>query len=518
MSYGEVLMSPYLYRALGPYGYTSNWGDSIQFNVFPSYFTSTQAMLSHGILNPNHVSQWNPMFSIPMNMGITDPRLINMGMENAYAFVDNYFNNCEFQRNCQTSAHTLTSLKLTCETLLKKENITEAQKAKIQAILDTIETKKQELEEIAKEYSKSGVDKKEVREKAEKLKKELVEYNETASKELEAIAKELKGEEKPKTETETEDGKVNPEDNTQKPETKTEVEDPKTEVEDPKTEVEDPKTEVEATPKVQEAPELQDLPEISATFKQDYQTAYESLVNLADKCQEIAAQGNLTEAQKESIKRILELADHYYQQMLQIAESAKNSESGELTEEEKTAYQANLEAVNTAIKALTTEAKKVLDGINKKATGYAHKQSQNEYSSTASAQEAGKAIAKAIYDAVDGWGTNDEDLKTGMEQINKDTVMETLDAWNKTHAEEFDGESLLESIYNDVSDGDTRKEYTEKILNALKEKAAEAGVDISEECKKVEKELDAWWRDDEKIFNLINDIHKNLGGKEYKAY
>ena len=105
-----------------------------------------------------------------------------------------------------------------------------------------------------------------------------------------------------------------------------------------------------------------------------------------------------------------------------------------------------------------------------------------------------------------------------MEQINKDTVMETLDAWNKTHAEEFDGESLLESIYNDVSDGDTRKEYTEKILNALKEKAAEAGVDISEECKKVEKELDAWWRDDEKIFNLINDIHKNLGGKEYKAY
>ncbi len=103
-----------------------------------------------------------------------------------------------------------------------------------------------------------------------------------------------------------------------------------------------------------------------------------------------------------------------------------------------------------------------------------------------------------------------------MSSITKDTVMETLDEWNKTKAGEFGGESLLESIYGDVFSGDTRKKYTMKILDALKEKADEANIDISREYDAVVKELDKWWRDDKKIYRLVNEIHKNLGGREYK--
>ena len=93
--------------------------------------------------------------------------------------------------------------------------------------------------------------------------------------------------------------------------------------------------------------------------------------------------------------------------------------------------------------------------------------------------------------------------------------METLDAWNKTKAAEFDGESMLESLYGDIFWGDDRAFMTNQILEALKAKADEAGVDISTEYNEVKKELDALWRDDEKIFEKINAIHKNLGGKAY---
>ena len=54
-------------------------------------------------------------------------------------------------------------------------------------------------------------------------------------------------------------------------------------------------------------------------------------------------------------------------------------------------------------------------------------------------------------------------------------------------------------------------------MDALAAKAKDAGVDISSEYDQLNKELDAWWRDDDKIYELINTIHKNLGGKEYKA-
>ena len=74
---------------------------------------------------------------------------------------------------------------------------------------------------------------------------------------------------------------------------------------------------------------------------------------------------------------------------------------------------------------------------------------------------------------------------------------------------------MLESLYGDIFWGDDRAFMTNQILEALKAKADEAGVDISTEYNEVKKELDALWRDDKEIFSLINKIHKNLGGKEY---
>ena len=164
---------------------------------------------------------------------------------------------------------------------------------------------------------------------------------------------------------------------------------------------------------------------------------------------------------------------------------------------------------------------KVEDKDNGKAEAntvqYSAKSTQSQYNTSKEAQISGAMIAQDVFAAVNGPGTDDEKLETSMEAITKDNVMEVLDFWNTKYAKEFKGESLLESIYDDVFWGNDREKYTRKLMDTLAEKAKDAGVDISADYNQLNEELQAFWRDDKKIYELINKIHKNLGGKEYIA-
>ncbi len=94
--------------------------------------------------------------------------------------------------------------------------------------------------------------------------------------------------------------------------------------------------------------------------------------------------------------------------------------------------------------------------------------------------------------------------------INKDNVIFVMDKWLLDYQQKTGDDSLMETIYDDIFSGDDRKKYTEHILNALKEKADELGIDISPEQAVVESQLSRWWRNDGAIYNAMMDIHAKL--------
>ena len=93
-----------------------------------------------------------------------------------------------------------------------------------------------------------------------------------------------------------------------------------------------------------------------------------------------------------------------------------------------------------------------------KGVQFSAKYNQTQYVTSQNAQTVGAKLAQELYDSIDyNWGTDEEKLDNAMKSITKDNVMEVLDAWNKTQAKRFGGESLLESIYGDIFWGDDRE-------------------------------------------------------------
>lgn len=87
-------------------------------------------------------------------------------------------------------------------------------------------------------------------------------------------------------------------------------------------------------------------------------------------------------------------------------------------------------------------------------------------------------IVDELNDAVTGWtflhiGTKENKLEKNVNKLNKDNVLQVMDKYKSKH-----GESLAKAI-----DGDTSDEFQDKLgttlINALIEKADEAGVDIT---------------------------------------
>ena len=400
------LTNPYLWQSFGPYAWMSNYGFETQMNILPNIMPPFMAELAHGMLNPEHVSQWNPMFSVPTQSYTTNPMLTQQGLDAAAEYGRNLAAQALDGMTFNQTAQRLSAIKGQSSALIEDENISESQKQKLKQVKEKAEAIQKELSEYKKEMQKTDSDKNALREKlarisksAESLEKEYVELVKQIKEELEKAAEA----EKENTAAEAEE-KVDGNGDSNKPETADDTEE-------------------------------------SAQGAEN-------------------AEGNL---QPQSV----------------------NSEDGKTSGQEKVQY--------------------------------SPKYTQSQYVTSDAAKTEGKNIAKDLFDSIDGLGTDEEKLEKAMNDLDKDNVMEVLDAWNKTHAKEFGGESLLESIYGDIFWGDDREKYTRKLMDSLAAKAKEAGIDISDEYYQLNEELKAWWRDDDKIYELISTIHKNLGGYQYKA-
>lgn len=401
------LTNPYLWQSFGPYAWMSNYGFETQMNILPNIMPPFMAELAHGMLNPEHVSQWNPMFSVPTQSYTTNPMLTQQGLDAAAEYGRNLAAQALDGMTFSQTAQRLSSIKGQTSALMEDENISEAQKQKLKEVKEKAEAIQKELNEYKKEMQKSGSDKTALREKLAKI-----------SKSAEAIEKEY----------------------------------------------------VELVKQIKE-----ELEKAEETAKEDTAAEEEEKVDGNEDSNKPEAAGDAEEG----------------------AQSAENAEG-----------------------SLQPQS---VNGADGKTNGqervqYSAKYEQSQYVTSDAAKTNGKNIAQDLFDAINyTWGTDEKKLDKAMESINKDNVMEVLDAWNKTHAKEFDGESLLESIYGDIFWGKEREEYTRKLMDSLAAKAKEAGVDISAEYSELNEELKSWWRDDEKIYELISTIHKNLGGYQYKA-
>ena len=428
MNYGITnLTNPYLWSSFGPYAWTSNFGYEMQMNIFPSNMPYYMAELGHGVLNPNHVSQWNPLFSIPTQDLTTNPALSQQGLNAAYEYGRNLMAQLQDNTKFGQAAQSLSAIKGQTEALIKDENLNDEQKQKLKDVQEKAKALQKELDEYKKAMQQEGADKTALREKLN----EIAESAKVLEKRFVELVKQIKEELENAEEAE-----------------------------------EDEKQEA-----VEDAGAAQD-----AAGAKKPEGGSEGTVG-----QTAGAKNNGQ------------------------AEGKQNS--GEGAQNTGAAEQAS--AAGQGQTGLTTQS------VNGN-TEFSPKYSQSQYTTSAAAIQNGKDIAKDLYDSIDGWGTDEEKLDNAMKSITKDNVMEVLDAWNKTHGKEF-GESLLESIYGDIYWNNERAEYTRMLMGALAEKAEEAGIDISDEYGQLNDELKSrFGRDEEKIYELINTIHKNLGGREYK--
>ena len=473
MNYGITnLTNPYLWSSFGPYAWTSNFGYEMQMNIFPSNMPYYMAELGHGVLNPNHVSQWNPLFSIPTQDLTTNPALSQQGLNAAYEYGRNLMAQLQDNTKFGQAAQSLSAIKGQTEALIKDENLNDEQKQKLKDVQEKAKALQKELDEYKKAMQQEGADKTALREKLN----EIAESAKVLEKRFVELVKQIKEELENAEEAE---------------------EDEKQEA------VEDAGAAQDAAGAKKPEGGSEGTVGQTAGAKNNGQAAGKQ--NSGEGTQNTGTAQGAAGAKKPEGGSEGTVGQTAGAKNNGQAEGKQNS--GEGAQNTGAAEQAS--AAGQGQTGLTTQS------VNGN-TEFSPKYSQSQYTTSAAAIQNGKDIAKDLYDSIDGWGTDEEKLDNAMKSITKDNVMEVLDAWNKTHGKEF-GESLLESIYGDIYWNNERAEYTRMLMDALAEKAEEAGIDISDEYGQLNDELKSrFGRDEEKIYELINTIHKNLGGREYK--
>lgn len=140
-------------------------------------------------------------------------------------------------------------------------------------------------------------------------------------------------------------------------------------------------------------------------------------------------------------------------------------------------------------------------------------------SQAASNSKSVRTITRALYSAVDGMGTNVELLDSAMSKINKDNVIDVLNSWNTSIAPLYDGETLVETLYNETKLMFSRDKYTNQLVNALQEKADEKGIDIDEEVMAIISAQNSFFGigSNQKVWENIQKIHEKLGGVAPKS-
>ncbi len=186
-------VNPYLWMSMGPYAWSSNYGYELQLNVLPEFYSYQEAQLFHGILNPNHVSQWNPLFSIPFNNNITNPYLTEKGLEAAKEWGLKTFDAALRGIKFNETTQKISQIKGQFSSLIKDKNLNDEQKAKLQEIIDEATAIQKRLTEYRNKMQKENADTKTLDAEFEQINKDIQTLNDKAATVVEKIKEELEG-------------------------------------------------------------------------------------------------------------------------------------------------------------------------------------------------------------------------------------------------------------------------------------------------------------------------------------
>lgn len=146
----------------------------------------------YSLLNPNNISIWNPMFSLPFNMGSPNQANINFGIEEAKNFGARQAQIDFAKIAYRFTGNELNYIKGHSQELLKDKGLTDEQKAQIQKIVDAVKERLEHLEEIKKGIMNGSIDPEEgeaemseLGKDAEELKKQCAEYAKALAEKIE---------------------------------------------------------------------------------------------------------------------------------------------------------------------------------------------------------------------------------------------------------------------------------------------------------------------------------------------
>lgn len=248
-----------------------------------------------------------------------------------------------------------------------------------------------------------------------------------------------------------------------------------------------------------------------------------NLANIQSQLETVLKNDKLTAPQKQKLQSALD-------KIKAVKEKAeKMVQSGNLKQEEVEAVQGEIaEAISNASKTAEAVMKNVTEGKGgvdeADDTDAADETTSTEEDTKAKeAKKAAKAkadkknkdeaagIVGLIFDAVDGFGTKNEQLKNAVDKINENNVIAVFDSWNKNYKAK-EG-TLVQRIYDDEFWYDGGNKYVETITAALQKKAEALGIysELIKEFTTITSELSAKFNTDEKkVAQAVETIYERV--------
>ena len=170
--------------SLGNKHWVSNWGGSLQSNIFPSGYSQLNYALGPVLKKrPLARRDQKTCLTVSFNLGgnmMTDPALTAQGNQTAY----NWGLSLGLNTRVSSLLSTITGIEAQISNILKSDKLDESQKQRLQDVLDQIQKLKEEIQNV--KVNVNSV------EYIEELQGKVLELTKTASKVAEEIIKEIK--------------------------------------------------------------------------------------------------------------------------------------------------------------------------------------------------------------------------------------------------------------------------------------------------------------------------------------
>lgn len=238
---------------------------------------------------------------------------------------------------------------------------------------------------------------------------------------------------------------------------------------------------------------------LTAPQKQKLQSALDKIKAVKEKAEKMVQSGNLKQEEVEAVQG--EIAEAISNASKTAEAVMKNVTEGKGGVDEADDTDAADETTSTEEDTKAQEAKKA-------AKAKADKKNKDEAA----------GIVGLIFDAVDGFGTKNEQLKNAVDKINANNVIDVFDSWNKNYKAK-EG-TLVQRIYDDEFWYDGGNKYVETITAALKKKAEALGIysELIKEFTTITSELSAKFNTDEKkVAQAVETIYERVKKAEAES-